>query len=73
MSYKIFLPLLASLFEELSNRRTNSSDFAENIDFSKKKSAIESSSKIDPSNGQKIFVAQRVPEIYTKNDRLINS
>ena len=45
---KIFLPLLASLFEELSdkkrnfsNRSTNSPDFAENTDFLKKKSAIE--------------------------------
>ena len=44
---KNFLPLLASLFEELSdrkgifsNRSTNSPDFAENTDFSKKKSAI---------------------------------
>ena len=45
---KIFLRLLASLFKELSdrkgifsNRSTNSPDFAEKIDFSKKKSAID--------------------------------
>ena len=41
---KIFLLLLASLFEELSDKKgnfSNSADFAENTDFSKKKSAIE--------------------------------
>ena len=44
----IFKTLIASLFKELSdkkrnfsNRSTNSPDFAENTDFSKKKSAIE--------------------------------
>ena len=38
---KHILPLLASLFEELSDLSTNSPDFIENTDISKKKSAVE--------------------------------